>query len=88
MYIYTRIAYYYIFRVHVGGSAPVTKKGYKVNKYQRSILEKSFAIFPYINRSTLKELAMQTGLEEKQVSSWFNYKRQKTKREKCKETLY
>ena len=87
MYSYTRIAVYYILRIHVGGSAPVTKKRYKINKYPRSILEKSFAIFHYINRSILKELAMQTGLKEKQISCWFNYKRQKTKREKCKETL-
>ena len=57
---------------------PVRMNVSRFNKHQRSILEKSFAVFRYLNRSTLNELILLTGLEEKQVSAWFSSKRCRT----------
>ena len=89
MYIYTRavLHVYYILLTHVGGQMPVTRKVFKFNKYQISILEKLFAVSRYVNRSTSKKVALQTGLKEEQVYHWFIRKRWKEKMELCKETF-
>ena len=84
-YIYTRTELFYIF--HLGRSMPVLRNGSKPNKHQRSILERTFAEFRYINRSTIKQLALQTGLQKAQVSRWFSNKRRKKEKKQRKGTL-
>ena len=71
--------------VHVGGSIPVSKKvSLRPNRQQKSILEGSFTHLCYIDKTTLKELALQTGLRDEQVARWFKNKRL---RGKCKGPL-
>ena len=47
------------------------------NKHQRSLLEASFRVQFFPNKTMLKELALQSGLEEKSVLRWFKSKRHK-----------
>ena len=61
--------------LHSGELKPYSK----LNKNQTSILEVSFTVHPFPNKTALKELAFQTGLDEKRVSRWFAYKRFKTR---------
>lgn len=52
-------------------AAPVPRKVPRLNEYQRSILQRSFAVQRYPNKTVMKELALQTGLHEVQVLQWF-----------------
>ena len=61
--------------VHVGGTSPVLRRIIALNEHQLSILENFFAVHRYPNRTTFKELALQTGLPKVQVSDWFQSKR-------------
>ena len=48
-----------------------------MNKTQTCILEASFSVNRYPNRTTLKQLALQTGRREESVYHWFSRKRRK-----------
>ena len=50
-----------------------------LNKQQRSVLETAFAIHPFPNQTTLKELALQTGLSMTRMYNWFKNTRKKTR---------
>ena len=66
----------YIYQLlFVGGSIPVSKEMPRFSRHQKSILERSFAVRPYPNKTALKELALQTELHEMQVNRWFQRKR-------------
>ena len=64
--------------LHVGGSISVPGKVSRFSKYQKSILERSFAAFRHLNKRQLNELILLTGLKEKQVSAWYKNKRWRT----------
>ena len=55
-----------------------------LNKHQKSILEQSFEVQPYPNETTLKEIALQTGLRKRQVYGWFVRRRSEIRRGKFK----
>ena len=61
--------------LHSGGLKPYSK----LNKNHSSILEAFFKVHLFPNKTALKELALQTGLNEKRVSRWFACKRFKTR---------
>ena len=46
-----------------------------MNEHQRSLLERSFAVSYFPKKNTLKELALQTGLNEAKIYHWFANKR-------------
>ena len=72
------------YTICVGESKPVTRKSSKLNRKQISLLEQSFAACSYQKKAILKELALQTGLQQKKVFDWFRNRRQKAKK-KCGE---
>ena len=60
---------------HVGEKKTSPRK----SKNQTSVLEANFAVEIFPQKNLLKEIALQTGLDERQVSSWFSHKRYRTK---------
>ena len=83
-YIYTRTVISNIF--HVGRDA--VKLGKFVTEHQKSLLERSVADNCFPNKSTLKELALQTGLNERKIWSWFGRKRQTLRSRDGRSTHY
>ena len=75
MFFYTLTVIYHIFHIHVGGPIPVLRKVLKLNENQTSILEKSLAVSCYPNKTTIKALALQTGLRKEKLHSYFTYRR-------------
>ena len=69
----------------VSGAIPVLLKVRRFNKRQIAILLKCFAAHRYPNKTTLKKLALETGLHEQQVINWFKRERHRTKVTKRKE---
>ena len=63
------------------------KTRFELNPNQKSLLEKSFKVQFFPNKTTLKELVTQTGLSEKYVSLWFGHRRFKTRKGTCEGTL-
>ena len=59
--------------LYVGGS-----KTSSFHKYQKSILERSFAPFRHLNKRKLKKLIFLPGLRKQQVSAWYKNKRRLT----------
>lgn len=61
-----------------------------LNERQKSLLERSIAdtcnYFP--NKTTLKELALQTGLNEERIYRWFERKRKRIRLREGGGTLY
>ena len=55
--------------------------------YPGRIMKASFIVQPYPNKSTVKELALQTRLTEKQVILWFTHERCKSRKGKYRRTL-
>ena len=64
--------------LHVGVSMSVTGKISRFSKYQKSILERSFAAVHHLNEKKLNELILLTGLTKKQVCAWYKKKRWRT----------
>ena len=62
----------------VDGTVPVLTKRSRKNKKQTSLLEWSFGVNLYPNKTTIKEQALQTGLSELQIQSWYANKRKNT----------
>ena len=58
------------------------RRHFELNKHQKSVLEASFMVQFFPNKTTLNRLALQTGLDVQQVYRWFNSKRFKTRKEK------
>ena len=54
----------------------------RLNKHQKSVLETAFAVYAYPSKTTLKELALQTGLSMTRVYNWFVSTRKKTRQGK------
>ena len=69
------VVHVYIHTFNVVGSIVVSKKESTINQHQELILQRAFAVLRYPNRTTLKDLALQTGLKKAQVSTWFTRKR-------------
>ena len=59
------------------------KRYTKLIKQQNSIIEKYFALHLFPNQTTMKEIALQTGLNESQVYFWFVCTRCKIRKGKC-----
>ena len=59
----------------------------KLTAFQKAILQTSFAIHSYPNKTILKELAQQTKLYESTVYNWFRMKRGEVRRGKRTGTL-
>ena len=60
-----------------------------LNKHQRSVLEAIFKVQISPNKTTLKELAIQIGLSERQIYQWFVQARRtyEKRQEKCESNL-
>ena len=58
----------------------VFRKVMRLNKHQRSVLERLFTVHNYPNGTTLEELALQTGLHKGKLYQWFNNRRQTEKK--------
>ena len=61
--------------VSLGTATRVSGKTSKLSDNQKSVLESFFTIDCYPNRTTIKELAQQTMLNEKTIRNWFTRKR-------------
>ena len=74
-----RISCYFSYTelTNVDGTIPVLRNRSKINEHQKSILERSFAVQCYPNKTSLKELSPKTGLRESQLLAWFSNNRQK-----------
>ena len=57
-----------------------------LNERQKSLLETSFAFSSFPNKTTLNELALQTGLSERTVAQWFGSARHLARQGKCEGT--
>ena len=57
----------------------------KFSQQQISVLETSFRLNYFPSRTTLKELALQTGLDENRVNRWFIMKRHRSRKGKGNE---
>ena len=66
--------------VHAGRTANITA-------CQRSVLEAAFVNSCYLNRTTLKQVAEQTGLGEQIITGWFRRKRNVIRHQRKKGTL-
>ena len=84
-YLQSNVQLINMYSFHVGGSVPVLGTVSGLSKNQTTILRRSFAINCYPNETTLKELARQTGLHVRRVTSWFRNKRTNTKKAKFDE---
>ena len=60
------------------GATPALLKVRQFNKRQLAILKNFFTVHHYANKTTRKELALQTGLHERQVINWLKRERFKT----------
>ena len=65
--------------IHVGKR----KKPSQLEDQQRSALETCFNVQPFQNKTTLKELELQTGLSGKRISQWFTRKRHQKRGGRC-----
>ena len=52
-----------------------------------SVLEAAFSQSPFLNKTTLKQLAQQTGLNIPKISNWFFNKRRSTRKKMKKGVL-
>ena len=59
----------------------------KLNENQKSVLEAFFRVHFLLNKTAKKELALKTGLKEKQVSGWFKRTRSNARHGKCEKSL-
>ena len=59
------------------------KQGTKLIKQRRSVLERFLSVQLFPNKTTVKKIALQTGLIESQVYDWFVRARHKIRQEKC-----
>ena len=58
------------------------KKYSMINKHQRSVLEAAFTVQFFPNKTSLEQLALQTGLNAIKVAKWFAFRRLKTRQGK------
>ena len=66
--------------LHVGGAIQALLTNVqRLIKTHMSILNKSFAVNCYPNTTAIKNLSLQTGLNEVQVYNWFKRRRRATK---------
>ena len=65
--------------LHAGGPKLRTQ----LKRNQTSVLAASFMVKHFPNKTTVKELALQTGVREEQVSRWFRNARHRTRQRKC-----
>ena len=72
--------------MHIGEPVPVSKQSNRLSRDQKSILQRSLDVNCYPNKTTIKELASETGLPEQKVCRWFDDQRRPTKEGKCRET--
>ena len=73
--------------MHIGKETPVLRKFFILNKHQKSVLERSYAVCYYPSKTTRKYLANQTGLKESVVSNWFSGKRRRDPQKKGERTV-
>ena len=59
----------------------------KLNMHQLPILKKSSAVRCYSNKPIMMKLDLKTGLQKKEVPSWFENEEQSTKGGECKGAL-
>ena len=71
----------------VGEATPVLILRSKTSNHEKSLLEAAFAFHCRPNKTTIKELVLKTGLDEATVSTWFRYKRYRTKKRNSERTL-
>ena len=57
----------------------------KINEQQRSVLEACFRDQFFPNKTTLEQLALQTGLKERQLSKWFTNRKCRLRQKKGEE---
>ena len=78
---YALAATYHI--LNIDGAIPLLRNQSKMNEYQKTVLERSFAVQFYLNKTSLKELVLKTGLKESQVQHWFENSRREKRLSKC-----
>ena len=69
----------FFFVIHAGKR----KKLSYLKDQQKSALETSFNVQHFLNKSTLKELTLQTGLSGRKISVWFAHKRYLERKRRC-----
>ena len=74
----------FLFALHAG----TPKKPLKITEDQKSVLEASFKVRFFLNKTTRKELALQTGLTKEQVSQWFSRTRYNAREGKYEPSLF
>ena len=67
---------FHILAIHTG----TQKRRQFPNQQQKTLLKATFIVQFSPNKSTYKELALQTGLTERQVSQWFSHARHNTRK--------
>ena len=72
--------------LQIGGPVRELKRTSGLNKDQESVLERSFEVICYPNKTILRTLALQTGLNELQVYGWFARKRRRVEFENSEGT--
>ena len=70
----------------LAGATP-QKRWSRLSTHQKSVLEKAFSQNSYTNQTTVKPLALQTGLSEQRIVSWFKTARRKLRHGTQEETL-
>ena len=73
--------------MHASTTGSQGKNCSRYTPHQRSLLEAAFASNFYPTKTTLLQVAEQTGLGEERVRRWLINKRVRTKRAKMNETL-
>ena len=58
---------------------PARRKVSKLNHHQKSVLETSFFVNCYPNKTIVNELALQIGIHEGRVYNWFRHERERRK---------
>ena len=62
----------------IGGTIQALTNVSRLDKHPKLILERSFVVNCYPNKTTFNQLVVQTGLDKEKVRSWFRHKRWNT----------
>ena len=65
-----------MYTICVGETERVSSKYSQPNMIQLSLLERSFAVCSFPNKTMLRKLVLETGLNEQKIIDWFGYRRQ------------
>ena len=69
------LLYVILYAIRTAFKSQKLRKHSRLNAHQLSVLEAAFSENVFLNQTTLKQLACQTGIKKARIRSWFYAKR-------------